>query len=113
MAEEQDDSQKTEDPTQKRLEEARKKGDIAKSQDVPIWFLMMATAGIMAAAGPLAGMIADPLVRIMDHPHAFRLSNGGAQQLMGSLLMSLAMPMLVIFAVIAIAGVLARAKRRH
>ena len=106
MAEEQDDSQKTEDPTQKRLEEARKKGDIAKSQDVPIWFLMMATAGIMAAAGPLAGMIADPLVRIMDHPHAFRLSNGGAQQLMGSLLMSLAMPMLVIFAVIAIAGVL-------
>ena len=106
MAEEQDNSQKTEDPTQKRLEEARKKGDIAKSQDVPIWFLMMATAGIMAAAGPLAGMIADPLVRIMDHPHAFRLSNGGAQQLMGSLLMSLAMPMLVIFAVIAIAGVL-------
>ena len=106
MAEEQDDSQKTEDPTQKRLEEARKKGDIAKSQDVPIWFLMMATAGIMAAAGPLAGMIADPLVRIMDHPHAFRLSNGGAQQLMGSLLMSLAMQMLVIFAVIAIAGVL-------
>ncbi len=106
MAEEQDDSQKTEDPTQKRLEEARKKGDIAKSQDVPIWFLMMATAGIMAAAGPLAGMIAEPLVRIMDHPHAFRLSNGGAQQLLGSLLMSLAPPLLVIFAVIAIAGVL-------
>ena len=42
MADEQDQSQKTEDPTQKRLEEARKKGDIAKSQDVPIWFLMMA-----------------------------------------------------------------------
>jgi flagellar biosynthesis protein FlhB len=43
-------------------------------------------------------MIADPLTRIMDHPHAFRLQDGGAQQLMGSLLMSLAMPMLVIFA---------------
>lgn len=106
MADEQDQSQKTEDPTQKRLEEARKKGDIAKSQDVPIWFLMMATAGIMAAAGPLAGMIADPLVRIMDHPHAFRLTNGGAQQLVASLLASLATPMLVIFAVIAVAGVL-------
>jgi flagellar biosynthetic protein FlhB len=106
VADEQDKSQKTEDPTQKRLEEARKKGDIAKSQDVPIWFLMMATAGIMAAAGPLAAMIADPLARIMDHPHAFRLTNGGAQQLVGSLLASLAMPMLVIFAVIAIAGVL-------
>ncbi len=106
MAEEQDNSQKTEDPTQKRLEEARKKGDIAKSQDVPIWFLMMAIAGIMASAGPLAAMIADPLVRIMDHPHAFNLSGGGAQKLMGSLLMSLALPLMVIFAAIAVAGVL-------
>jgi len=106
VADEQDKSQKTEDPTQKRLEEARKKGDVAKSQDVPIWFLMMATAGIMAAAGPLAAMIADPLVRIMDHPHAFRLSDGGAQKLVASLLASLATPMLVIFAIISIAGVL-------
>jgi flagellar biosynthesis protein FlhB len=106
MAEEQDDSQKTEDPTQKRLEEARKKGDIAKSLDVPIWFLFLATAAIMAAAGPLAAMIADPLVRIMDHPHAFRLSEGGAQQLAGNLLMSLALPLGIIFGVIGIASVL-------
>jgi flagellar biosynthetic protein FlhB len=106
MAEEQDDSQKTEEPTQKRLEDARKKGDIAKSLDVPIWFLFLATAGIMAAAGPLAAMIADPLVRIMDHPHAFKLSDGGAQQLMGAVLMSLALPLGIIFAVIAIASVL-------
>ena len=105
MAEEQDDSQKTEEPTQKRLEEARKKGDIAKSQDVPIWFLMMACAAIMAGAGPLAAMIADPLARIMDHPHAFRLTEGGAQQLLGDLLMSLATPLLVIFGAIAVAGV--------
>ncbi len=106
MAEEQDDSQKTEDPTQKRLEDARKKGDVAKSLDVPIWFLFLATAGIMAAAGPLAAMIADPLVRIMDHPHAFKLTDGGAQQLMGALLMSLALPLGIIFAVIAVASVL-------
>lgn len=106
MAEEQDDSQKTEDPTQKRLEEARQKGDIAKSQDVPIWFLMMASAAIMAGAGPLAGMIADPLTRLLDHPHAFRLTEGGAQQLMGSLLMSLVTPLMIIFGVIAVASVL-------
>lgn len=106
MAEEQDDSQKTEDPTQKRLEEARKKGDIAKSTDVPIWFLILATAGIMSAAGPLSAMIADPLVRIMDHPHAFKLTDGGAQQLMGSLLLSLALPLGIIFAAIGGASVL-------
>ena len=106
MAEDQDNSQKTEEPTQKRLEEARQKGDIAKSQDVPIWFLIMAIAGIMSAAGPITGMIADPLVRIMDHPHAFRLTDGGAQQLMGSLALSLAMPLGIIFGAIAVASVL-------
>jgi flagellar biosynthetic protein FlhB len=106
MAEEQDKSQKTEDPTQKRLEEARKKGDVAKSQDVPVWFLLAAAAAIMAAAGPLATSIADPLVRIMDHPHAFRLTDGGAQQLLTSLLMSLFTPMAVVFGVLLVAGLL-------
>lgn len=106
MAEDQDNSQKTEDPTQKRLDEAREKGDIAKSQDVPVWFLMMATAALMAGAGPLAGMIAEPLAKIMDHPHEFRLSDGGAQQLLGNLLMSLAVPLGVIFAVIGGASLL-------
>ena len=106
MAEDQDNSQKTEDPTQRKLEEARKKGDIAKSLDVPIWFLIMAIAGIMAGAGPIFAMIADPLVRIMDHPHAFRLQDGGAQQLMGSLLMSLLVPLSIIFGTIAVASVL-------
>jgi flagellar biosynthetic protein FlhB len=106
VAEEQDNSQKTEDPTQKKLEDARKKGDIAKSLDVPIWFLILATAGIMSAAGPLSAMIADPLTRIMDHPHAFRLQDGGAQQLMGSLLLSLIVPLGIIFGVIAAASVL-------
>lgn len=106
MAEDQDNSQKTEDPTQKRLEEAREKGDIAKSQDVPVWFLMMATAALMAGGGPLAAMIAEPLAKIMDHPHAFKLSDGGAQQLLGNLLMSLALPLGVIFAVIGGASLL-------
>ena len=106
MAEEQDNSQKTEDPTQKRQEEARKKGDIAKSQDVPVWFLMLATAGIMAAAGPISAMIAEPLTRILDHPHAFRLSDGGAQQLMGNLLLALAPPLAIIFGAIGVGSVL-------
>jgi flagellar biosynthetic protein FlhB len=106
MAEEQDNSQKTEDPTQRRLEEARKKGDVAKSLDVPVWFLILATAAIMAASGPLGGMIADPLYRILDHPHAFRLQDGGAQQLMFSLLVSLALPLGVIFGAIAAASVI-------
>lgn len=104
MAEDQDNSQKTEDPTQKRLEEARKKGDIAKSQDVPIWFLLAAAAAIMAGAGPLAQSIASPLARILDHPHAFRLSDGGAQKLLYELLMSLLVPLAIVFGVMVVAS---------
>ena len=55
MAEDQDNSQKTEDPTQRKLEEARKKGDVAKSPDVPIWFLILATAAIMAGGRAAGG----------------------------------------------------------
>jgi flagellar biosynthetic protein FlhB len=106
MAEEQDNSQKTEDPTQKRLEDARKKGDIAKSQDVPVWFLLLASAAIMAGAGPLATSIAQPLIKLLDHPHAFRLADGGAQKLMYEVLMALLVPMAVIFGAIAVASVI-------
>ncbi|MFC7292046.1 flagellar biosynthesis protein FlhB [Hirschia litorea] len=100
MAEDQDDSQKTEEPTQKRLEDARKKGDIAKSQDVPVWFILMAGAALIAAAQPLAGSIGGPLSMLIDHPHEFDLSNGGAQRLMAAILMMLLGPMSIIFGII-------------
>jgi flagellar biosynthetic protein FlhB len=106
MAEEQDNSQKTEDPTQKRLEEARKKGDVAKSQDVPVWFMMLAIAGVLAAAGPVARGVAEPLARILDHPHAFRLSHGGAQTLMYQLLLQLAAPLGIVFGALIVAVLL-------
>lgn len=100
MADDQDDSQKTEEPTQKRLDDARKKGDIAKSQDVPVWFILLAGAALIAAAQPLAGSIANPLFMLIDHPHEFELSNGGAQRLMSAILLALVGPMLVIFSII-------------
>ncbi len=102
MAEDQDDSQKTEEPTQKRLDDARKKGDIAKSQDVPVWFILMAGAAIIAAAQPLAGSIGGPLTMLLDHPHDFNLSNGGAHRLMSSILGMLLGPMAIVFSLIII-----------
>ena len=44
MAEDQDQSQKTEEPTAKRLEEAREKGEVAKSQEVKHWFMILGGA---------------------------------------------------------------------
>lgn len=44
MAEDQDDAQKTEDPSAKKLSEAHKKGDVPKSQELKHWFMLVAFA---------------------------------------------------------------------
>ena len=46
MAEEGDDSEKTQDPTQRRLDEAVGRGDVVKSQEVNAWFVL-AAAGLV------------------------------------------------------------------
>ena len=38
MSDQADDSEKTEEPTSKKLDDAREKGDVPKSQEVNTWF---------------------------------------------------------------------------
>ena len=47
MSEDSDGPEKTEDPTQKRLDDALERGDVAKSQEVNTWF-MIAGAALVA-----------------------------------------------------------------
>ncbi|MBM3477814.1 MAG: flagellar biosynthesis protein FlhB [Alphaproteobacteria bacterium] len=51
MAGEQDESSKTEDPTAKRLEEARKRGQVAVSREVNSWFVLLAATIALGALG--------------------------------------------------------------
>lgn len=53
MAEGEDQSQKTEEPTQKRLEDARKKGDVAKSQEIPGWFILASGLAMLGFLFPI------------------------------------------------------------
>lgn len=62
MAEERDDSERSEDPTQKRRDDALERGDVVKSQEVNTWFVL--TAGLLAlfvfgetAASGLRGLL--------------------------------------------------------
>src|SRR5215470_6969398 len=64
MAEEADDAEKTEDPSQKRLDEALRHGDVAKSQEVNVWFVTAASALVLlrfsaSAAGDLRSMLGN------------------------------------------------------
>ena len=57
MAETGDDSERTEEPSQKRLEEALKRGDVVKSQEVNTWFVMAGATLVLMAFS--AGMSRD------------------------------------------------------
>lgn len=58
MAEESEQGQKTEDPTQKRLDEAIERGDVAKSQEVNTWFVIGGATLVLAS---FSGSIGDGL----------------------------------------------------
>ncbi|HYD66600.1 flagellar biosynthesis protein FlhB [Azospirillum sp.] len=52
MSEDADESSKTEEPTQKKLDEAHKQGNYAMSQEIGIWLLLAATLIILVSLLP-------------------------------------------------------------
>ena len=71
MAEGPDPDSKTEDATPRKLEEARKKGDVAKSPDVgAAMSLMGATAVVVFGGGYFATQMAESLLPFIAAPHA-------------------------------------------
>ena len=75
MADERDDTERSEDPTQKRLDEALERGDVVKSQEVNTWFViaggtlvLMAFSGGMgdALTTTMRGLIANSYKISMD-----------------------------------------------
>jgi len=82
LADDQDPSSKTEDPTQKKLEDAREKGDVIKSQDLATLFLMAGSAIVVLALGSsTAAKLGDWLVAFVERPHQFSMDPGAAQDL--------------------------------
>lgn len=74
-----DSDSKTEEPTSRRLEEARRKGDVAKSAD---FAQAAALAGAFSALTLLGGWMAQnlavSLIPFIEHPEAIALEGGGA-----------------------------------
>ena len=62
MADEDDTADKTEDPTQKRLDDALERGDVVKSQELNTWFVIAAAALIMSTfSGSIGTAIMMPM----------------------------------------------------
>jgi flagellar biosynthetic protein FlhB len=108
MADEGDSTDKTEDPTQKRLDDAHEKGDVAKSQEVNTWFVMAgATLVLSSFSGSIGGGILMPLRNLVANSWMIHADGPGlmalAQSLGYVLMAALGVPFLM-FALAAIAG---------
>jgi flagellar biosynthesis protein FlhB len=77
MAEE-DDTEKTEDPSPKRLNEAIERGDVVKSQEVNSWFVIAASALVLLSfSGPMGGDLATTLRGLIANSYDYRVDGGG------------------------------------
>lgn len=105
---ENDDSQKTEEPTQRRLEKAFEEGSVAKSTEVAAWAMLAAATAIVAGGGwPLFHLLSNGMIGFIEHPHDIAIDARGAEGLALSLalllLTALAAP-LGILVIAALAG---------
>jgi flagellar biosynthesis protein FlhB len=108
MADERDDSEHTEDPTPKRLDEAIRRGDVVKSIEVNTWFMIAGGAlALMIFAGPAAESLEATLRGLLAH--AYQIPTDGpalvdlARGLARNVLAALAIPLLLL-ALAALAG---------
>ena len=83
----QDDQERSEDPTQKRLDDAVKRGDVAKSQEVNTWFLLAGgTLALFAFGGFAADRLARTFAQVFATAHAIDMDGRSIIRLSGNLL---------------------------
>ncbi|MEA2927884.1 MAG: flagellar biosynthesis protein FlhB [Hyphomicrobiales bacterium] len=108
MAEERDDTERSEDPTQKRLEEALKRGDVVKSQEVNTWFVIAgATLVLLSFSGSMGAGLTGTLRGLIAQSYSIPMDGGGLRRMIAQLgleiVAAVAIPLLLL-ALAAIAG---------
>jgi len=86
MAEEDESGgERTEDPTQKRLDEAHERGDVAKSQEVNTWFMISGATLVLSTFSGSIGSIEMPLRNLVANSWMIRTDGPGLLRLMENL----------------------------
>jgi flagellar biosynthetic protein FlhB len=96
-----DDSDRSLDPTQKRLDEALKRGDVPKSQEVSTWFLLGGATLVLAAfSNGMSGGLTTTLRGLIANAHQLPMDGRGLISLSGRLgwevLAAVALPFFVL-----------------
>ncbi|HEV7633821.1 MAG TPA: flagellar biosynthesis protein FlhB [Bradyrhizobium sp.] len=108
MADDNDSADKTEDPTQKRLDDAHERGDVAKSQEINTWFVIAGGTLVLANfSGSVGGGILNPMRNLIANSWMIHTDGPGlmalAQSLGYVLIAAMGVPLLML-AIAAIAG---------
>ena len=101
MADEPDNTDKSEDPTQKRIEEALKRGDVVKSQEVNTWFVIAgATLVLMAFSGGMGDGLTTTMRGLLANAHDIKMDGPALprlfQKLGIELIAAVALPFLLL-----------------
>jgi flagellar biosynthetic protein FlhB len=82
--EESDESQKTEEPTPKKLEESRKKGQVALSREVNNWIMLFTGTIVVLVIGPSAmSELKNHMVSYIEKAHLMPSAPGGLGFVLG------------------------------
>ena len=108
MADDNDPDSKTEDPPQKRLEEALERGDVAKSQEINTWFVIAGgTLVVSTFSGSIGSGMLMPLRNLIANSWMIKTDGGSllrlAQHLELAIITAIGVPLLML-ALAAIAG---------
>lgn len=103
-----DRSEQTEDPSQKKLDDAHKRGDVAKSQEVNTWFMILAATMIASIMAPAtSASLMNSLRAVMADADQYDISGPSFSIFMGKLawsVMGVALAPLAVLAVAALVG---------
>lgn len=103
-----DQESKTEDPSQKKLDDAHKKGDVAKSQEVTTWFMLLGSAIVFATMAPWVGAELGSSMRlIIANADQFDVEGAGFGAFFNGLAFTMIGIVLAPLALLFVCGVLA------
>lgn len=109
----QDDSQKTEDPSQKKLDDAHKKGEVAKSQEVRHFFVLLAvTLSILISGQTILTGFREMFRNILENSYNYKADGGQLLAFTGDVIWDSAM-LLTVPVIILMGGAIAGSMIQH
>jgi flagellar biosynthetic protein FlhB len=102
---ENDAASRTEEPTPRKLQQAREKGDVPKTPDLAPLAALVAAATVLAIfGGRMAKDMALAMLPFIAHPDQFSLSGGGGVAVARQAITAAAVPLLTVLLAAAVAG---------